>query len=57
MSAALDYAKFVVTVKTKGAEIGSFAGATADVFLDTGTGLDPIRLRVRLGTAGTTRVY
>ena len=57
MSAALDYATSVVTVKTKGAEIGSCAGATADVFLDTGTGLDPIRLRVRLGTAGTTRVY
>ena len=57
MSAALDYAKFVVTVKTKGAEIGSFAGATAEVFLDTGTGLDPIRLRVPLGTAGTKRVY
>jgi hypothetical protein len=44
-------------VKSKGIEVGTFSGVTADFVVDVGAGDLPVRMTVRLGGAGTKRVY
>ena len=56
-SVVVNFAKETVVVKAAGIEVGPVTEATDDFVLDLGLGAGAKSVRVRLGTAGTKRVY
>jgi hypothetical protein len=57
LSVSLDFGRGIMKVKSKGIEVGTFSAATTDFVVDLGAGDQPVRTTVRLGGAGTKRVY
>ncbi|MFN0204920.1 MAG: LamG domain-containing protein [Planctomycetota bacterium] len=56
-SIALDFVKQLVTVKTKGIELGDLGGSTTTILGDSFTGPLEVGVPVRLGVSGTKKVY
>jgi len=57
LTVVLNYARETITLKSKGIEVGDLTTSTADVLVDAGPGIPPVRTMIRLGASGSKRFY